>query len=246
MSLPNWQDELAGRLLAEGLPLVYVRRTVREMADHYDELLGERIASDEALRTLGEPEVLASSITRDYRHRTWLGRHAWVVFWLLPLPIATFIAYLVYILTIEAVMPCVIWACGVTEESFVLGPLETWKIAIVLVMHLVILALPIAMAVATYRWLAIRLGQPWTRQLPALGLLTFYFAVTMIELTWPASDTPGNYRIDIGTFDGFAKQPVSQLLQTTFAVLLGAGMVWQAANRRLGRASPEHCDVASS
>ena len=246
MTLQAWRAELAARLLASGLPLSYVRRTVREMTDHFEESLDHSTNPDDAQQVLGSPADLTAWLTASFRNRTWLGRHAWVAFWLLPLPIATFIAHVIYIATIELVMPMVIWLYGETEDNFVNGDLEPWKIMIVLIMHLAIVTVPIAVTITAYKWFANRLGQPWTRQLPALGLVTFYFAVTMIELTWPTAGERGNYEIDIGTFAGFVTQPTLQLLQAAMVLILGGWMTWRFANRRLDPSPTEKFHAASA
>lgn len=246
MTLHAWRTELGTRLLANGLPLSYVRRTVREMTDHFEELLDHSTQPNEAQQVLGSPAELAARLTASFRNRTWLGRHAWVAFWLLPLPIATFIAHVIYIATIELVMPMVIWLYGETEDNFVNGDLEPWKIAIVLFMHLGLVTVPIAVTITAYKWFANRLGQPWRRQLPALGLISFYFAVTVIELTWPTAGERGNYEIDIGTFAGFTTQPTLQLLQAALALILGGWMTWRFATRQLGRSPPDKFHAASA
>ena len=81
-------------LLRRGLPIDYVERVVSELADHADDLAAEpagdalTITPQRAPRwttRLGNPAQLAAGIAREFQRRTFLGRHPWLAFVVLPI-----------------------------------------------------------------------------------------------------------------------------------------------------------------
>ncbi|MGH7993770.1 MAG: hypothetical protein ACREDQ_09655 [Limisphaerales bacterium] len=84
---------LRRRLVELGCPLAHVRRLVREMADHRDDLkqaalvegLSEPDAEVRANAQLGDPLVLAEQMMVSLRRSSWWGRHFVVTFGLLPI-----------------------------------------------------------------------------------------------------------------------------------------------------------------
>ena len=84
---------LRGRLLELGCPLAQVRRLVREMADHREDLkqaaLAEGLSGVEAEARanaqLGDPLAVAGQLMAALRRSSWWGRHYVVTFGLLPL-----------------------------------------------------------------------------------------------------------------------------------------------------------------
>ena len=91
--MPDFIKRLQQRLVELGCPLARVRRLVREMADHRDDLkqaalaegLSERDAEARAQAQLGDPMVLAEDLMAALRRSSWWGRHCVVTFGLLPL-----------------------------------------------------------------------------------------------------------------------------------------------------------------
>lgn len=83
---------LRGRLLELGCPLAQVRRLVREVGDHREDLkqaaLAEGLSGVEAAARantqLGDPLVLAEQVMVSLRCSSWWGRHFVVTFGLLP------------------------------------------------------------------------------------------------------------------------------------------------------------------
>lgn len=82
------------RLRAAGYPAGQLRRRVRELAEHREDLkqaaleegLSEADAEARADQRLGEPVVLAEQMVLALRQSFWWGRHRFVVFGLLPIP----------------------------------------------------------------------------------------------------------------------------------------------------------------
>jgi hypothetical protein len=84
---------LRGRLLDLGCPIFQVRRLVREVADHRDDLLRSAVtegcsapeAEARADGQLGDLLDLAERLSMEARRSSWWGRHSFVGFGLLPL-----------------------------------------------------------------------------------------------------------------------------------------------------------------
>jgi len=87
--MPDFIDQLRCRLLELGCPADRMRRMVREVAEHRDDLLVaaqmEGVGVAEAEARLGSPQVLAEELMESLRHATWCGRHRFISFGLLPL-----------------------------------------------------------------------------------------------------------------------------------------------------------------
>ncbi|MBL8812180.1 MAG: hypothetical protein JNM43_18595 [Planctomycetaceae bacterium] len=219
MTLDTWTTRLSRSLLVNGLPREYVCRTTREMADHLEDMRDSE-GDDDASRRLGDPDTLAQMLTHGFRRQSLFGRHPFLTFWLSPIPIATFLAHIVYLFTIELIMPVVVRLYGESEVAFVSGSLDATKVVLVLAMHLWLQAIPVLLTMRLYRIIASRAARPWTSIIPAMILFLLYFSMTKFELTWPSGTNPGNYRIDIGTVSGFSSQPVTQGLQALFVALV--------------------------
>src|SRR3954452_7058489 len=86
-------QQLERRLFELGCPPQKLRRKVRELADHHEDLkhaaleegLSESDAEARADEQLGEPAGLAEQIVCVLRRSSWWGRHPIIGFCLLPL-----------------------------------------------------------------------------------------------------------------------------------------------------------------
>jgi hypothetical protein len=91
--MPDFIEPLRRRLVELGCPMTQVRRLVREVADHRDDLkqaavsegLSGADAEARANTQLGDPLALAEQMMTALRRSSWLGRHFIVTFCLLPL-----------------------------------------------------------------------------------------------------------------------------------------------------------------
>ena len=92
MRNPDFIERLCRRLVELGCPLAQVRRLVREVADHREDLkqaaLAEGLSGPGAeARTdvqLGDPLYLAERLMAAQRRSSWWGRHYVITFGLLP------------------------------------------------------------------------------------------------------------------------------------------------------------------
>lgn len=91
--MPDFIEQLRRRLLELDCPLTQVRRLVREVADHREDLMRDALAEGlpsldaeaRANAQLGDPLGLAEDLMRSLRQSSWWGRHRVVGFCLLPL-----------------------------------------------------------------------------------------------------------------------------------------------------------------
>ncbi len=87
-------EKLRRKLLIQGLPSKYVARTIREMAEHREDLEEQarsqgvfaEAARQFAEERLGDTEALAKALVKTNRLRDWWGRHPLLSVGLLPLP----------------------------------------------------------------------------------------------------------------------------------------------------------------
>ncbi len=91
--MPDIIEQLRRQLIKLGCPIAQIRRLVREVADHHEDLkqaelaegLSEADAEARANAQLGDPLVLAEQIMTTVRHSSWWGRHYVATFAVLPL-----------------------------------------------------------------------------------------------------------------------------------------------------------------
>ncbi|HTS18448.1 MAG TPA: hypothetical protein VMP11_12810 [Verrucomicrobiae bacterium] len=112
---------LRGRLLDLGCPVFHVRRLVREVADHRDDLLRSAVvegcsASEAEARAdgqLGDPLDLAERLTVVARRSSWWGRHSLIGFGLVPVVV---IPLLWGLLTAVGIWLEYAVGCGLNDE----------------------------------------------------------------------------------------------------------------------------------
>ena len=91
--MPDFIQQLRGRLLKLGCPVARIQRLAHEVADHREDLkqaglaegLSEADAEARADASLGDPLVLAEQTMMSVRRSTWWGRHCVITFGLLPI-----------------------------------------------------------------------------------------------------------------------------------------------------------------
>jgi hypothetical protein len=71
----EWLDALFARLKEQGLPSWYVERLLRELGDHLDDAETESMDANDSLDRFGQPEQIAESAVREFRRRSFFGRH---------------------------------------------------------------------------------------------------------------------------------------------------------------------------
>jgi hypothetical protein len=87
----RWDERLDDELARRGVPARFRHRLLAELRDHAEDLKEEEglTMTDDLLdQRLGRPAELAARAADDYRRSTWVARHPFWVFALLPLPMA--------------------------------------------------------------------------------------------------------------------------------------------------------------
>jgi len=77
MDSRQWRETLRGDLHRQNLPAAYIDRLVEELSDHSIDLQTENPSMDAqvALDRIGSPNNIAAAASREFRHRTFAGRH---------------------------------------------------------------------------------------------------------------------------------------------------------------------------
>ena len=123
--MPDFIQQLRGRLLKLGCPDAHIRRLAHEVADHREDLkqaglaegLSEADAEARADASLGDPLVLADQAMMSVRRSTWWGRHCVVTFGLLPI-----LAVVLWALMLFCEMFLVYWlGYGCNDKKFVVA-----------------------------------------------------------------------------------------------------------------------------
>lgn len=118
MSASRFSRELGAGLLARGLPLSYVRRTVAELGDHQRDLRDDFLAAgysaeeaeQRACEAMGDVTRLSEELRDRLRSGTLLGRHpAWSF---LLLPVLTFVLFAFLDTLIVVLLGALIKLCG--------------------------------------------------------------------------------------------------------------------------------------
>jgi hypothetical protein len=97
----HWRSRLVKELRRQGLPRDYVDRLVDEWSDHASDLILENPSMDAELELesrLGIPEHLAEIATKEFRRRTFAGRHPILSFVISPLLMVIFTTGLMLVL----------------------------------------------------------------------------------------------------------------------------------------------------
>jgi glucan phosphoethanolaminetransferase (alkaline phosphatase superfamily) len=87
MPNPAWLDEVRDELARQRLPQRYMQRYLEELADHLDDAAAAGQAPAAAAHALGRPQDLAHA-ARQVHCEAFAARHPWLVFVILPLPLA--------------------------------------------------------------------------------------------------------------------------------------------------------------
>ncbi|MBX3436857.1 MAG: hypothetical protein KF861_05140, partial [Planctomycetaceae bacterium] len=78
-------NDLRTTLIRRGIPPRYAQRVTAELHDHAADIAAQGERADDRL---GDLSQLADEITHTFRQRTFAGRHPWLMFVLLPFPLA--------------------------------------------------------------------------------------------------------------------------------------------------------------
>lgn len=223
--MPNlpWLESMHHELERRGLPGPYIERVLRELNDHWMDVVEEQRQSGAdadraravALERLGRPEKLVRVAVAQYQARSFFGRHPVFTFLLAPvlLTIAMWVALLVLgIATFHGLSSWVGHTAGLTTwTAWTLYYLALWA--------------PPALAALLFCRLAHWSGRGWRWLCATCLVLALLAASFHATLTLPVE--PGTGRVTIGF--GLS----SQTLQMLVPIAVGALLTWQFQRRRL-------------
>jgi len=77
-----WLEQVEHRLIQSRLPSAYIRRFMDELADHYEDIMEDKMSDDiQAVERLGKPNEVADVAAVAFQQRTFFGRHPSAKFW---------------------------------------------------------------------------------------------------------------------------------------------------------------------
>ncbi|MGD9856037.1 MAG: hypothetical protein AB7U20_13920 [Planctomycetaceae bacterium] len=228
VSLPSLND-LRTTLIRRGIPPRYAQRVTAELTDHAEDLAERGDGADERL---GDLSQLADEITHTFRRRTFAGRHPWLMFVVLPFPLAIFACIAVLMAYFGSIM-LVAKSLGLPADVPT-GPMAA-------ILRIVAVILPTASCAGVTWFLcrsAQRAGYRWTRAVAAcLPVLLFAAHTYSVFRPDPSGQSDGLYQIGFfipfvmgnSLFAGFGWQ---QLLQTLVPLLVIGGMMAREARKQ--------------
>jgi hypothetical protein len=224
-----WFDELQERLAAHELPRAYVRRFVRELADHFEDLKEEQMGTEaDALLRLGEPRQVADAAVDTYRRRSLVGRYSAVTF--LVFAVSPILSLVVFAAVGLLVMFAAARGLGFVDDSGTHLGTSAKAVLPYLVTALTIL-IPSAVLTALYFGLAKRsgIGRRWT--IVSCVVLSVLAGLAMCDVQ--LSDLPGQSRLTFGLGVGFSLAHVGHLCQALFPLAVGLWLLRRSRVRRL-------------
>jgi hypothetical protein len=214
MREPQIIRQFERRLVESGYPAAKTRRHVQEMAEHREDLREAAIAEgctepeaeEQVDEQLGNPIELAESIMAVARNCSWWGRHPFVSFCLLPLPIllpiwfatnaaALLLCWPLYLLAGPAVSATDLFVAATSEPSITTELFAVLKVLLSFV--------PPMCEAAFFAWMAKRVGLGFKWGLISCGICSLMasFSICIIgpgTLGFALGPVPENWTAPIG------------------------------------------------
>ncbi len=92
-----WLEQVEHHLVQSKLPSAYIRRFMDELADHYEDIMEDKMSDDiQAVERLGKPNEVADTAAVAFQQRTFFGRHPSAKFWVFGIsPVVAMVAVFV-------------------------------------------------------------------------------------------------------------------------------------------------------
>lgn len=87
MPSPAWLEEMRIELERQKLPRAYLARCLEELADHHEDVQLAGHSDAAAAQKLGHAKDIGQAVSEGLRRATFAGRHPWILFAALPLPL---------------------------------------------------------------------------------------------------------------------------------------------------------------
>ena len=231
------QGTLRAELRRRGLPSAYIERLLGELDDHYLDLLEERNSpmgaarklspeSDDAQQRLGEPTQLAIFAAETYHARSFWGRHPWLTYLVMPLPLLI-VAAVTFSTALIAIGQALNFTCG-----RILGlqePLENpgdhlllQGIMMSLFSWYMLVAPPVASGLVLCR-IYRRNALDW--RWPVLGCAILALACSLLTVSFRIATQPGDGMFTIGVYAAASIKWILTSLLPKFAVAMGIGLL---------------------
>lgn len=223
MATQPWLDKVQRQLAENGLPPIYIRRFMDELADHFEDLKEETMNKEtNSLSQLGDPNEIASAATVAYRQRTFFGRH----------PIVKFLAFgvspmftmlLTFSLAFLSLLLCMEFFEYIGIDAYTTSFFKKFDATVLKwVASTITLILPTMLLAILYcRWARrSELSKKW--MLIPCGILSFLSLVMIYQVT--ISEIPGESTLCIGAGIGSSMLYFSALRYTQMLVPLAVGL----------------------
>ncbi len=230
MKNQRWLDALRAELIKQGLPKRYIRRLMKELADHTLDLMEEQEMDDRkndcaAMENhLGKPQELAEAAVANYRAAKFVGRHPWLTFLVAPVPVMvlTWIGFVLIGGGLLNALPSILGDAYDVEGKAASEwlPLLIWMVR---AFDYTLRFVPSAAVVVVFCYLVRRSGRSFRWALAACGLVAVLSAGVQTQLT--LSDVPGEsaYRVAFGLPLGLSIPSMTTIVQ--FAIPLAIALI---------------------
>jgi hypothetical protein len=234
-------DQLRGELARRGLPRAYIERLVSELVDHYTDLLEERSTSmgaarklqpaadagisHDAERRLGEPTQLAIFAAEQYHARSFWGRHPWLTYLVMPLPllIVSAVAFSSALVGVGYLLNYIcVGIIGMEEPGNPGDYLLLQGIVMGLTGWYMLVVPPLVSGLALCRVYR-RNALDW--RWPVLGCAILALACSFLTISYRIALEPGNGMFTIGVYGSTSMQWMLTILLPKFALAMGIGLL---------------------
>ena len=224
---PAWLNELHQQLAKKRLPPAYVARLVDELSDHVTDLLEDQMSTDalqsrNVFERLGAPQDIAQQAGKEFRRRSFLGRHPILTFVLLP--IVALLASLAVELASFVAVGSVLKSLGPELSSERFSP---WAVGGMRLLCTLAVVLPALLMAALFAWLAARTGV--NRKWPVITAVILGLLAGASQLDMQLAPGEGQSKLMLGM--GLSTAFAATFFQLSkFAVPLGIGL-WVFSRR---------------
>jgi hypothetical protein len=196
MDVQPWVDAVRKELQRQRMPRQDAARLLRELTDHAHDFMEDNRMNPTVLdlsASLGEPRELAKSARIEQCRRSWLNRHPWFTFGMLPVVLAPLLAVTGILVTCCGV-GLVCWVCAVEDPK--VDP--SWLGDVVRYGMSGWIILSVALVLAGLWRSAARARLDWKWPTGSALLLTLLAAALTVDAKGRTATTPGMIMFGVG------------------------------------------------
>jgi hypothetical protein len=234
-------DEYREELARRGLPGAYVERLVAELDDHFTDVLEERSTSmgaarklqpeaDDAIsrnaeQRLGEPRQLAIFAAEQYHARSFWGRHPWLTYLVMPLPLLI-VSAITFSTALIAAGHALSFICvqvfGLEEPANPADYVMLQGIALGITCWYMLVVPPLVSGLVLCR-IYRRNALDW--RWPVVGCAILSLACAFLTISYRIATEPGNGMFTIGFYAAASLKWFLTSLLPKFALAMGIGLL---------------------